>query len=299
MAVRRLEQNDWEVLIRRIRDGKCTPILGPGVYSKGRSMRSEVAQKWATKYHYPLTDVGDLARVARFLTVEFHDAEYAASLYVDELKELPVPDFADAEEPHVRLAKLPLPVYVTTNYDNFMEQALRRGNKDAKSDLCRWISSIDEPSPLSEGHKPNVANPLVFHLYGVAQSQQSLVLSEDDYFQFLINVSKDADLIPTIVQRAITGSSLLLLGFRLDDWDFRVLFHFLAGYLKASQGKTHVAVQISPLSTDAPDQVKERAQAFFDKYFESKSPDIRVSWDTTADFVSKLWTKWEESGNAR
>src|SRR5262245_32875994 len=79
--VRGLDDRGWEVLLRRIRDGSCTPILGAGVYSNGTSIRSNIARKWAAKYEYPLSDCGDLARVARFLSVEFADAEYAASRY--------------------------------------------------------------------------------------------------------------------------------------------------------------------------------------------------------------------------
>ena len=44
--------------------------------------------------------------------------------------------------------------------------------------------------------------------------------------------------------------------------------------------------------------VRQRAQAFFDKYFESKSPDIRVSWDTTQGFVTMLRDSWQKSGYA-
>jgi SIR2-like protein len=296
MGVKRIEDTDWEVLLRRIKDGRCTPFLGAGVYSEGPSLRTAVAKKWATEYNYPFTDGTDLARVARFLTVEYGDAEIASSKYTEELANVPPPNFDDPKDPYTILAKLPLPIYVTTNYDDLMEKSLMNQHRDVKRDLCKWMKSLDETSPLVEqGFQPNPANPIVFHLYGYTQNQQSMVLSEDDYFQFLINVSNDPELIPKRIQQAITGTSLILLGYSLEDWDFRILFHFLAGYLKKSTSKTHVAVQLSP-SGDA--NLKQRAQAFFDKYFESKSPDIRVSWDTTQDFVLKLSEEWQKSGYA-
>lgn len=297
MPVKRIENTDWEVLLRRIKDGRCTPFLGAGVYSEGPTLRTSVAKKWSTKYHYPFTDGTDLARVARFLTVEYGDAEYASSKYIEELSAVPMPNFDDPKDPYTILAKLPLPIYITTNYDDLMEQALVKQKRDVKKDLCKWIKSLEEPSPLADPEfRPSVANPVVFHLYGYTQNQQSMVLSEDDYFQFLINVSNDPELIPKRIQQAITGTSLILLGYSLEDWDFRILFHFLAGYLKKSTSKTHVAVQLSPTATDA--DVRQRAQAFFDKYFESRSPDIRVSWETTQDFVMKLSDNWTKSGYA-
>ena len=297
MPVKRIESTDWEVLLRKIKDGKCTPFLGAGVYSEGPSLRTAVAKKWSLQYNYPFIDGTDLARVARFLTVEYGDAEYAPTKYIEELSHVPLPNFDDPKDPYTILAKLPLPIYVTTNYDDFMEQALIKQKRDVKRDLCKWMGSLDETSPLVEqSFQPTVANPVVFHLYGYMQNQQSMVLSEDDYFQFLINVSKDSNLIPNRIQKAISGTSLLLLGYSLEDWDFRILFHILAGYLKTTSGKIHVAVQLSPNTPDA--NVKQRSQAFFDKYFESRSPDIRVSWDTTQDFVTKLSENWNKSGYA-
>lgn len=297
MPVKRMQDTDWEVLMKRIKDGRCTPFLGAGVYSEYPSLRSAVAKKWATDYNYPFADGADVARVARFLNVVYGDAEYASGKYVEELGKVPPPNFDDPNEPYNILAKLPLPIYVTTNYDDLMEQALRKNHRDVKPDLCKWVKSLEDTSPLSEqGFQPNVASPSVFHLYGYMQTQPSMVMSEDDYFQFLINVSKDQELIPKRIQQAISGTSLMLLGYSLEDWDFRILFHFLAGYLRNSTSRTHVAVQLSPSASD--DDLKQRAQAFFDKYFESKSPDIRVSWETTQNFVLMLRDSWQKSGYA-
>jgi len=297
MPVKRIQATDWEVLMKRIKDGRCTPFLGAGVYSEGPSLRSSIAKKWAAEYNYPFADGADVARVARFLNVEYGDAEYASGKYVEELAKLPTPNFDDPNEPYNILAKLPLPIYVTTNYDDMMEQALRKNQRDVKPDLCKWVKSLDDVSPLAEeGFQPNVANPSVFHLYGYTKTQQSMIISEDDYFQFLINVSKDTQLIPKRIEQAITGTSLMLLGYSLEDWDFRILFHFLAGYLKTSTSRTHEAVQLSPTATD--NDLKQRSQAFFDKYFESKSPDIRVSWETTQNFVVMLRDHWQNSGYA-
>ena len=55
------------------------------------------------------------------------------------------------------------------------------------------------------------------------------MLTEDDYFDFLIGVTANKDLIPKPVRRALADSALLFLGFQLDDWDFRVLFRSIAG----------------------------------------------------------------------
>ena len=50
------------------------------------------------------------------------------------------------------------------------------------------------------------------------------MLTEDDYFDYLIGSTRNAELRPSVVKAALARSSLLFLGFRLEEWDFRVLF---------------------------------------------------------------------------
>jgi len=53
------------------------------------------------------------------------------------------PDFSQVDEPHSILASLPLSVYITTNYDNFMVQALKQHNKEPVRDFCTWNKYLD------------------------------------------------------------------------------------------------------------------------------------------------------------
>jgi hypothetical protein len=101
------------------------------------------------------------------------------------------PDFSREHEPHAVFAGLPLPVYLTTNYDDFMVAALRQRAKDPRREVCRWNSSPSmraEPTVLDPAFVPTPANPVVFHLHGHIGLPESLVLTEDDYLDFLVAV---------------------------------------------------------------------------------------------------------------
>ena len=63
-----LEVKDWELLLGRIKDGKCTPFLGSGACSEKISVISQIANEWAKEYDYPMEDSYDLTRV-EFVTV--------------------------------------------------------------------------------------------------------------------------------------------------------------------------------------------------------------------------------------
>jgi hypothetical protein len=53
---------------------------------------------------------------------------------------------------------------------------------------------------FDENHRPSPTEPLVYHLHGFDQVPPSLVLSEDDYLEFLVAIPRDKgrniDIIP-------------------------------------------------------------------------------------------------------
>src|SRR5206468_10198497 len=101
----------------------------------------------------------------------------------------------------------------------------------------------------------SVANPLVYHFHGCTPWAESAVVTEDDYFEFLINISRDYKSLAHRVDRAL-GGALLFLGYTLSAWDFLVLFRLFANKLRAS-GTTHIAAQLEPSA--APDHQEEKA----------------------------------------
>ncbi|HEU0021578.1 MAG TPA: hypothetical protein VFR55_07905 [Dehalococcoidia bacterium] len=104
-----LQERDWTLLLRRIKDGKCTPFLGAGACFGALPLGGEIARQWAEKYRYPLEDRGDLARVAQYLVVQY-DPMFPKEEILKYFEDVEPPDFAAPDEPHGVLAGLPLPV---------------------------------------------------------------------------------------------------------------------------------------------------------------------------------------------
>jgi hypothetical protein len=287
-----LEDRDWDSLLRRIHDGNCTPFLGAGACAGFIPLGSEIAQGWARDYGYPLSDPWDLARVAQCLAIK-HDPMFPKDEIVRRLKNVEKrPDFNDPAEPHGILADLPLPIYLTTNYDDFMTRALRSRHRNPSRELCRWNRLVrDRPSVFDPGSgtEVSVANPVVFHLHGHDEVPESLVLTEDDYLDFLVNVSRDPQIIPRRIEKALASTSLLFIGYRLADWNFRVLFRGLIGSLERSLGRIRVAVQLAPEPGEGC--TREQVQRYLQDYL--AKDDVRVYWGKASDFVQELQRRWE------
>ena len=220
------------------------------------------------------------------------------------LKDVEPPDFTEPDEPHGILADLPLPIYMTTNYDDFMVRALESRHRDPKRELCRWNEYVkDQPSIFTSepGFEPTPANPVVFHLHGHNEVAESLVLTEDDYLDFLVAISKDQvtmskdqKLLPARIEQAFAGASLLFLGYRIADWDFRVLFRILVSYMEISTKRAHMSVQLVPGEDRLSESEKEKAREYLDRYFGELK--IRVYWGTCREFAKELRKRWEAFG---
>jgi hypothetical protein len=131
---------------------------------------------------------------------------------------------------------------------------------------------------------------LIYHLLGTFDEPESLVLTEDDYFDFLIGVTRNQDLVPKVVRRRLSDSALMFVGFRLDEWDFRVLYRSL---MRSEGGRrrdeyTHVAVQIDPEEGATIDA--GRARRYLESYF--SSAHVSLYWGSTEHFVKELNDAW-------
>lgn len=323
-AVGRRELEQWQSLLRNIARQRCTPILGPGLSESLLGNRRSVARRWAETYNFPMAphDRDDLPQVAQYVAVN-HGRNFLrdeldeylrkeildrygdllgstpANMALDDLISAAVAAtqrLTPTESPHQILAKLPLPLYITTEPSRRMGDALAAAGKAPVVELCQWNAALEQaPSIYARDRepdfRPSVDRPLVYHLFGRIGEQDSVVLTEDDYFDYLIGVTSDNELIPEVVRRALVDTALLFLGFRLDEWDFRVLFRSIVNREGRSRRSNyaHVAVQIDPEEGRILDP--ERARRYLESYFDDV--DISIFWGSTEDFIDQLHRRWQ------
>ena len=295
---RSLTEDDWESLLEKIDEGFCTPFLGAGAAFGTLPLGTTVAHGWAKRWKYPSADGSDLARVAQFVGATKRDGMFPKLQLRRELLEAletnGPPDYAAVDEPHGVLADLPLPVFLSTNYDSFMVEALRARDKKPVQELCKWnalpsvagASSVFDQEPDFE---PCQERPMVYHLHGQLDVPSSMVLTEDDFLDFLVAVAKDPKLLPSRVQEAIGEASLLFVGYRLADWSFRVIHRglVLAG---GSLRSLSVTVQV-------PKDIDAAEQRYLNRYFDHLS--VRVYWGTAAEFAEELGRRWKRYKDAQ
>jgi hypothetical protein len=299
----KLQDSDWESLLPRIKSGNCTPFIGAGACEGYFPLGADIARAWAKKWDYPLQDCSDLVHVAQYLAVRrdyMFPKERLIELFQAVIEKKGLPDLTSSNEPHSVLSRLPFPIYITTNYDDLLQRALKVRNKLPIQELCSWNDAVERfrrQRDTEDSVKPSKESPVVFHLHGSLGFSESLVLTEDDYINFLVKLSHEGmDGLPSHIRIALAKSSLLFVGYRLTDWSFRTIFHSLVSVAQqSSYSRTHISVQLLPEENGSQEKQK-RIEEYFNQYFAKLN--IRVYWGTARAFMKELNDRWEQYNHA-
>jgi hypothetical protein len=299
-----------------LRRSTFAPVLGHGLTDSLIGPRSQIAREWAESLDFPMavSESADLAQVAQFVSV-MNDPETlremlqtylseraisigtGASVNKDEdLASLVRTQWRAREEsgiadPQRVLAELACPIYVNAHPWGLLTEALEDAGKAPEVDFCRWRPDVyDWPTSIFErdpDYRPSVKRPLVYHVFGALTVPDSIVITEDDYLDFMISVTADRSLIPVAVQNALSDSSLLFLGFDLTDLDTRVLLRTLVNREGGRLHKySHVAAQVDPTSAVIS---PARAKQYLEKYFgRGRDPALDLYWGSVDDFARDL-----------
>ena len=305
--LRVFDENAWKRTVYYIKDGHCTPFIGAGASFGYLPLASELARDLAREYRYPFDDADNLARVSQFAAVQEGDRQYIKRKFAaDMFANVSVPDYHAPDEPYGLLAELELPIYVTTNYDDFIFDALKGRGRDPLRAICPWyttdetaIKEATKQFSEAAGYAPDKRKPIVYHLHGHHGTPESMVLTEDDYIDFLVRVSRDPGLLPSAIRGSLGIQMLLFIGYSLADSTFRVIFRGLLSERPATSGARHVSVQLPPSSdenkadADAPAEAERllRVQEYLDSYFEEQR--IAVCWQKAREFTAELRRRWE------
>jgi SIR2-like domain len=291
--------------------------------------------RWADFLEYPLMDTTNLARVAIYnrvlsksdveakenyllflkgILLEVAGADPQVQDQVPQLEEqieqlsfsdlvveLDYPRLPSGKEDPLRcLARMHLPLYITTSYYDFLERTLEAEGYSPRTQICFWSG---EQASVPAEHRTQHAleldrdNPVVFHLFGLERYPYTMVVSEGDYMDYLMKLTRDTNtqnpILPLYLTDALASAKLILMGYRLQDWDFRVLYRLIG---ESKLRPSSLLVQVDPKQLARDILKSDEARKYLEKYFQDKS--FIVHWGDPDDFVYQLcaeYKKWTQA----
>jgi len=233
---------------------KCILFLGAGVHAPppdqsgfeypaeqrppiGAALSKDLAVGCNFSGRFPREDPSNLQRVALCY-------EIARSRH--ELVEAVVNAVQAGKRPSPMLralAELGFPLVITTNYDQLFENALIVANKQPRVEV--YTPNVEVTTDYRD---PTAESPVVFKIHGDIQRPETIVITDEDYIQFVLRMSsKDPyDPVPLTLKYYLTGWTTLFVGYSLLDYNLRLLFKTLRWKIDSASVPVMYSVDYQP-----------------------------------------------------
>jgi SIR2-like domain len=289
---------EMEFIVDQIHQSRCVPFLGAaanvGSATRGYCglpLGTDLAKEFASKVEFSAGGP-NLARLALEYEVRT-DRAYLLKFLIEFLAE-------QSREPSTALTTLAklkrLKLIVTTNYDCLLERALDVAGRTYERVVQPTTGFDDSPKTAQLFEALESSKELiVYKIHGsfLAKSTPpvqrsgsqdvngvedllepseppSLIITEDDYIEFLTIVGKEHDKIgvPRVITKYITPSTLLFLGYSLEDWDFRTIYKSLIEPLHRFHTRKSFAIQKNPPPFWVDFWLKNNVKIFDDELYD-------------------------------
>ena len=224
-----------EKLAECVSAGKCILFLGAGVHYPppegagytypenerpplGAALSQELAKECEFHRKFPRDSDRDLKRVA--LCYELSNGR---NQLVSEIRKRV--DQGKQPSPVLRaLARLNFPLVITTNYDLLFERALQGATKYPRSIIYTPNENSQTPD-----HEPEPNAPVILKIHGSVAEPESIVITDEDYIQFVLRMSEKEPFnpVPVTFLYHLKRWPTLFVGYSLMDYNLRLLFKTL------------------------------------------------------------------------
>jgi hypothetical protein len=226
-----MRDEDWSSLTSSIENGTCILMLGPEAYVAefgGETMPVAVGlARWVLEEklkgrlgpedgNLHASDPWTVAQVAAAKEDAYTIRSWAKDFY----------ESHDTVSDALRtLASLPFELVINTSPGLTAEKAFQRLKPASHSEYYDWTAPARTTMP-----DPSKDAPVIYNLFGSLRNKDSMLLSENDRFEFLIAIIKENPPLPEKLLSRLRDrrQSFLFIGFDLAQWQLRMLIHVLA-----------------------------------------------------------------------
>ena len=206
----------WNFIVDKIRKEQCVLVLGPEVYT---TLDSNLSCSEALINHLDIPNNPDIYRYYSEDEFFLFDEPYKRTLVCHQIK-----SFYDTQQPSAdlkALARLPFHIYLTVTPDALLQQAF-----DIQSFACQsgFYKRNKDPQVIKS---PDRKNPLVYNVFGSVQSEESIVLSHDDLYDYFKSIFAQQSMPEKLKIQLQEVKNFIFLGIPFDKWYMHLLMREL------------------------------------------------------------------------
>ncbi len=245
-------------LLAQSERGNCILFLGSGVHAPppegskysyleehrppiGGELAEKLSEEFQLEEALPEDSLWDLQRVSMYIETE---PAWGRKRLVDALEKHLKEDKKPSPALHM-LAKLPFKIFITTNYDLLLDDALSDANKKPFPTVYSPKAG-ERARDMSED--PTEERPLLFKMHGDLDHRESIVITDEDYITFVQRMTEKRTSHPvpeTILFRMLRWPTIFV-GYSLRDYNLRLLFRTLRWKLDRSEVPTSFSIDRNP-----------------------------------------------------
>lgn len=176
----------------------------------------------------------------------------------------------------------PFKLIVTANYDSLLERAFDGKPKELVVQPIAGFTD-DEQKELERRLSAQNIGPILYKIHGSFRdtTDDRLILTEEDYIQFISVVGRQKEGVPELVTEKLVKGTILFLGYSLQDWDFRTIYKTLIESLPKSKRPRSYAIQLKP-------------EAYWVKYWEREGKEVTILDVDHYWFAAELERRWQK-----
>jgi hypothetical protein len=206
-------------LLEDIIENRCIPIIGAGFSRNASTKDGKVMPLWNNlankfseqlgkdyKFSNPLDPISDFSY------------NFGKAKCIEWLRKMLYHGDIQPSSAQLAFANLPFDIVITTNFDSLLESSYHKKGR-------RYIVITDEKqlSTSDVGLRNNDETTRILKIHGDIGNARTMILTEEDYDSYI----NDHPLMVTFISFLLVTRTPLLIGYSLDDPDFRLLWQII------------------------------------------------------------------------
>lgn len=208
--------------------GKWLPVVGAGMSLNAVVPKGKKMPLWNELSKALSDELTDFAPLSVLDGISAYEYEFDRARLVERLSTILLIRDAQPGNAHKEFCTVPFDIVCTTNFDFLLER---------QYDLTpRYVYPVVDEDQLSIG--AGSAGTLLLKLHGDLRHPSRLIVTESDYDGFLSKYP----LLATYLANQLITKTAVLIGYSLDDPDFRQIWHVVSERLGRTRRKAYAII---------------------------------------------------------